>query len=116
MERLGVRRRAAWSRGRRTRSRAMVGAPLLLVAGVLTACAGTVIDDKKAREAIKDDVQRKTGVEVKAVSCPRDVPVDPGRSFTCVVVAEDGRRAEVRLRIRNFDADVETISITPVRG
>lgn len=93
-----------------------VGVPLLFVVGVLTACAGTVIDDRKAREAIKDDVQRKTGVEVKAVSCPRDVEVDPGTSFTCVVVAEDGRRAEVRLRILNFDADVETISISPGRG
>lgn len=96
--------------------RTMAGAPLLLAVGALTACAGTVIDDKKAREAIKDDVQRKTGVEVRTVACPRDVEVEPGASFTCLVVAEDGRRAEVRLRILNIEADVETISITPVRG
>lgn len=116
MERPGERRKAVRRRTGGTRSWVPVGVPLLFVVGVLTACAGTVIDDRKAREAIKDDVQRKTGVEVKAVSCPRDVEVDPGTSFTCVVVAEDGRRAEVRLRILNFDADVETISISPGRG
>ena len=81
--------------------------PVLVLAG----CTGTVIDAKKARQAVRDDVERKTGVEVRSVSCPSDVEVFPGETFSCRVVAEDGRTAEVELRIRNYEADVETVSI-----
>lgn len=77
----------------------------------MTGCANTVIDARKAREAVRDDVERKTGVAVRSVSCPTDVEVFPGETFSCRVVARDGRVAEVELRIRNFEADVETVSI-----
>jgi hypothetical protein len=80
---------------------------------LLVGCGGTVIDAKKAREAVGEDVERKTGVEVRSVSCPSDVEIVPGDTFTCRVVAADGRTAEVELRIRNFEADVETVSIDP---
>lgn len=86
---------------------ALLASTLVASAG----CAGTVIDSRKAREAVAEDVERKTGVEVRSVSCPSDVEVRPGETFRCRVVAADGRTAEVALRIRNFDADVETISI-----
>ena len=96
--------------------RRVVQGPYVLVLALVTslglvACAGTVVDDRKASEAVRDDVQRKTGVQVKSVSCPTDVEVVPGRKFTCRVVAADGRAADVELRIRNFDADVQTVSI-----
>jgi len=90
---------------------AAVAAALLLVG-----CGDTVIDAKKAREALAEDVERKTGVEVRSVSCPTDVEVFPGEEFTCRVVSRDGRTADVVLRIRNFEADVETVSISPAGG
>ena len=88
----------------------------LVAVAALTGCSSTVIDARKAREAVRDDVERKTGVEVRSVSCPIDVEVFPNETFTCRVVAEDGRTAEVELRIRNFEADVETVSIEAVPG
>jgi hypothetical protein len=88
----------------------------LVAVAALTGCSSTVIDARKAREAVRDDVERKTGVAVRSVSCPTDVEVFPNETFSCRVVAGDGRVAEVELRIRNFEADVETISIEAAPG
>ncbi len=88
----------------------------LLSALTFAGCTTTVIDAKKAREAVRDDVERKTGVEIRSVSCPKDVEVYPNATFSCRVVAGDGRVAEVELRIRNFEADVETLSIESAPG
>ena len=101
--------------GRSRVARAML--PLALFPALaLAGCTTTVIDAKKAREAVRDDVERKTGVEIRSVFCPKDVEVYPNETFTCRVVAGDGRVAEVKLRIRNFEADVETLSIESTPG
>lgn len=92
---------------------ACIAAAVMLV---LAGCGGQVIDAKKAREAVAEDVERKTGVEVRSVSCPKDVEISPGVTFTCRVIAMDGRKADVELRIRNFEADVTTVSIGPARS
>lgn len=90
-------------------------AALALFAAGAAGCAGTVVDPVKAREAIADDVQRKTGVGVGRVSCPSEVEVVPGDVFFCEVTAVDGRRARVGVRILNRDADVRLLGLEPVR-
>ena len=85
----------------------------VLVASVVlgAGCAGTVIDSQKAEDAIADNVETATRVEVESVVCPDDVEVDPGARFDCEVTTTDGRRAVAELRVLNEDADVRVIRL-----
>ena len=84
--------------------------------GFAVGCAGTEVDEKRAREAILYDVEQKTGVEVEWVSCPSGVPVVPGNTFECRVKARDGRLALARLEVLNEDADVRFMNLESVGG
>ncbi|MFN8161028.1 MAG: DUF4333 domain-containing protein [Solirubrobacterales bacterium] len=92
-----------------SRAAIALAAPALALA--LAACGGTVIDDAKAEDAIRDDIETNLGVEVRSVECPSDVEVEPGTTFECAVVAKGGGRATATLRILDSDADVRFVDL-----
>jgi hypothetical protein len=99
----------------RTPARAGIGAAVVCGGLILAACGGTVIDDGKAEDAIKANVEQSSKLKVGSVDCPSDVDVDPGRVFACKVELADGRSGIYKLRIRDEDADVSFVSFKPVK-
>lgn len=81
----------------------------------LTACGDTVIDDGKAEDAVKADVEKSLKVTVSSVNCPSGVKVEAGTTFDCIVTDEGGNRAKATLKIVNSDADVNFIDLQPVK-
>src|SRR6478735_1939879 len=70
----------------------------LLVAAIGSGCGQKVVDDQ--------NLEGRTAVKIASVVCPTGIGVEPGRRFDCVATARDGRKARVRVLIRNEDADV----------
>ncbi len=90
-------------------------AATMFAALAISSCGDTVIDDAKAEDAIRDNVESSTKVKVAAVDCPADVKVEAGRRFECLVTAESGRKATATLKILNSDADVSFVALRPVK-
>lgn len=88
--------------------RSAVGAALLATAFAAGGCGETVIDDAKIEDTIQADVEKTRGEKVESVDCPQP-EVDPGATFTCKVSYPDGKQATVTLKIRNEDADLDTV-------
>jgi Domain of unknown function (DUF4333) len=84
-----------------------------LIALALSACGGTVIDEDKAEDAVKADVEQALDVKVESVDCPSDVDVEAGTSFDCTVEAANGLKATATLKILNEDADVRFVNLKP---
>lgn len=93
-----------------------VAVSLVAVGSLFTGCAGTEVDEKRAREAILYDVEQQTGTKIEWVKCPSGVEVVPGTRFECTVKASDGRMAVASMEVLNLDADVRFISLKPSAG
>lgn len=83
-----------------------------VAAFVVAGCGGTVVDAQKAEGAIAQNIEVQTDVQVKSVTCPEDVDVNAGDVFDCDITLEDGRTANVELRILNDDADVKIVKLS----
>jgi hypothetical protein len=79
----------------------------------LAACGDEVIDDDKAADAVQADLERGLDIEIDSVDCPSDVEVEPGQTFECSVTAASGDQATATLKIRDQDANVRFIRLTP---
>ncbi|MGZ8666844.1 MAG: DUF4333 domain-containing protein [Solirubrobacterales bacterium] len=94
--------------------RAAGAAAILVAALTLCSCGATVIDDAKAEDQIKANVEHNAGIKV-SVECPTGVEVSPGRTFSCTVTTRNGRQAKAVMRILNSDADVHFIALRPLK-
>jgi Domain of unknown function (DUF4333) len=74
---------------------------------------GTVVDKVKLEDTIQASLEDSIHEKIKEVDCPSDQSVDPGATFSCVVVFADDRREVATLEIRNKDADISMIDIKP---
>jgi hypothetical protein len=74
---------------------------------------GTVVDEVKLEDTIQASLEDSIHEKIKEVDCPSDQSVDPGATFSCVVVFADDRREVATLEIRNKDADISMIDIKP---
>jgi hypothetical protein len=90
-----------------------VRAPVVLLAVLaalgLAACGGTVIDESKAEDQVKANIEHNTNRTVTSVHCPSGVDVKAGTVFKCDVVAANGDQATALLKILNSDADTEFV-------
>jgi hypothetical protein len=93
-----------------------IGVALVCGALALASCGNTVIDDGKAEDAVKVNIERVSKLKVDSVDCPSDVDVDPGKVFACDVELADGRSAVYKLRIRDEDANVSFVSFKPAKN
>jgi hypothetical protein len=85
----------------------------LLAALLALAGCGTVVDKVKLQDTIQASLEDSIHEKIKTVECPSDQSVDPGATFSCIVVFVDDRREVATLEIRNEDADISMIDIKP---
>jgi hypothetical protein len=85
----------------------------LLAALLALAGCGTVVDKVKLQDTIQATLEDSIHEKIKEVDCPSDQSVDPGATFSCVVIFSDDRREVATLEIRNKDADISMIDIKP---
>ena len=85
----------------------------LLAALVALYGCGTVIDKVKLQDTIQASLEDSIHEKIKQVDCPSDESVEPGATFSCVVIFSDDRREVTTLEIRNEDADITMIDIKP---
>ncbi len=88
---------------------------MLMLIGTLVALygCGTVVDKVKLQDTIQASLEDSIHEKIQQVECPSDQSVDPGATFSCVVVFADDRREVATLEIRNKDADISMIDIKP---
>jgi hypothetical protein len=84
---------------------------LLALASVAAGCGDSIIDATKTEEAIQADLGKSVHEKIKAVDCPSDQKVEPGKAFTCTVIFSDGKQATATLKIRNKEADVSFVGL-----
>lgn len=94
------------------------GPRLIAVFALLTALValygcGTVVDKVKLQDTIQASLESSIHEKIQKVECPSDQSVDPGATFSCVVIFSDDRREIATLEIRNEDADISMIDIKP---
>jgi hypothetical protein len=85
----------------------------------LGGCSGSVsvggktLKTNEAEASIKSLVTSKVGARVKSVSCPEDIDVKTGATFTCTVVGTDGSKGAITAKQTddkgNFDVDLPLI-------
>jgi len=85
----------------------------LLAALVALYGCGTVVDKVKLQDTIQASLEDSIHEKIQKVECPSDESVDPGATFSCVVIFSDDRREVATLEIRNKDADISMIDIKP---
>jgi Domain of unknown function (DUF4333) len=88
---------------------------LLVIAFAVLGCGETVIDDVKAEEAIKSNLEKSLDKNIIAVDCPADEEVEKGKTFTCTVNFSQGKQATATLKILNEDADVSLVGLKPTK-
>jgi len=89
-------------------------AAFALLAALVALCGcGTVVDKVKLQDTIQASLEDSIHEKIKEVECPSDQSVDPGATFSCVVIFSDDRREVATLEIRNKDADISMIDIKP---
>jgi len=86
---------------------------VLLAALVALYGCGTVVDKVKLQDTIQASLEDSIHEKIQKVECPADQSVDPGATFSCVVIFSDHRREVATLEIRNKDADISMIDIKP---
>jgi uncharacterized protein DUF4333 len=86
---------------------------LVAVGLFATGCGETLVDDVKTEGAVKQNVEAGAGPKVSSVDCPSDIKVEPNTTFRCTVTLEDGKEQTATLEIRNDDADLSLLSVTP---
>ena len=65
-----------------------------------------------AEDAITQNIEDQTNVQVESVSCPDDVDVEAGNTFECEIKLVNGKGATAELKILNEDADVKIVKLT----
>lgn len=86
--------------------------PLLVF--LVVGCGGTVIDLNKTEDQLQAEAEKKSpDKKVSSVDCPGDVEVEPQEKFTCTVRLSDGSTETATLLIRDEDANLTLLSLSP---
>jgi Domain of unknown function (DUF4333) len=106
-------RTASEREGMSSSGRVCALAAIAVVAAVLAGCGETVIDAAKTEDAIEHNLEKASGLKVASVECPSDVEVATGATFECVVTLAGGKEETATLKIRDEDADVSLVDLSP---
>jgi hypothetical protein len=85
----------------------------LAVALMVAGCGDTVVDSTKAGDTAQASLEKSLHEKITSVECPSGQKVEVGKKFTCTVVFPHGRQEIVTLKIRDKDADLNTVGIEP---
>ncbi|HEX5527320.1 MAG TPA: DUF4333 domain-containing protein [Solirubrobacterales bacterium] len=72
-----------------------------------------MVDLEKLQDTIQASLEKSIHEKIKAVECPSDQSVDPGATFTCIVIFSNDRREVATLKIRDKDADISMVGLKP---
>lgn len=98
-------------------SRLIMVIALCLLMGISGAgCGDKVVDHVKAEEEVEARVEAALKVDIRSTSCPEGQHVVAKRTFRCLVVAGSGEELEVRVLIRNQQADLRIVGVRPVEA
>lgn len=75
---------------------AVVASSVLLAVGLAgcTVSAGS-LDTEKAETEIAKGIEEQTDATGVAVTCPADVPIEQGNTFTCEATTAEGEKATI---------------------
>lgn len=66
--------------------------------------------DTEALEAeLKTQITAQTGVTIATATCPEDVPIAQGGTFTCTVATEDGTETDVAVTQDDDEGNVSWV-------
>ncbi len=66
--------------------------------------------DTEALEAeLKTQITAQTGVTIATATCPQDVPIEQGGTFTCTVATEDGTETDVAVTQDDDEGNVSWV-------
>lgn len=79
-----------------------------LIAGslVLSACSRT-LDTAPIENEIRDNIIKQGGLSLKSVVCPKNIPLEVGKSFECVGELESGDRFAIAAKQTDAPGKVE---------
>jgi hypothetical protein len=86
---------------------------LFAVLAFAVGCGGSVIDQVKVQDLVKEEVENSQKEKVSSVECPSGVNVDPGATFACKVGLSDGKMLTAKLKIRDNDANLSLFYLGP---
>ena len=79
-------------------------------ASLLAGCGERTVDTEDLEGTLKRQLDRSAGVTSRGVECPQDIPMERGRTFNCTLIAPNGDRVRVDVRLTNdqggFSANV----------
>ncbi|MCB1189528.1 MAG: DUF4333 domain-containing protein [Leptospiraceae bacterium] len=67
---------------------------IVQVSITLMGCSPT-IDTQQVEGVIQEGFVQKTGIEVKSISCPKDIKPEPNTTFNCKLKAKDGSEIDL---------------------
>ena len=79
----------------------------VLAALALSSCGTTRIDAGKSERFIRSVVSGQVGARVASVTCPENVDVEKGATFTCAVRGTDGSKGSVEVTQKDDDGNVQ---------
>ncbi|HEY2333809.1 MAG TPA: DUF4333 domain-containing protein [Solirubrobacterales bacterium] len=92
----------------------MLGAIAVIALLAFAGCGGgTVIDQAKTQEEVKASLERSQHAKIASVQCPSGVEVEAGATFTCKVSISGGKTETATLKIRDSDANLSLIDLSP---
>lgn len=81
-----------------TRSHMAGVASMVMLAGIgLAGCSASIggLDTQKAQTEIAKGIEEQTDATGVAVTCPEDVPISQGSTFTCTATTAEGETATI---------------------
>jgi ABC-type glycerol-3-phosphate transport system substrate-binding protein len=91
----------------------LVAVLALAAALVVAGCGDTVIDGAKTEDTLQQSLEQSQDKKISTVECPSDQKVEPDTTFTCTVTLRGGEEETATLEIRNEDADISVIDLSP---
>ncbi len=85
----------------------------LAAALAVSGCGDTILDTAGTEETLQQDIETSLKKKVSSVDCPSDQKVEAGATFTCQVNLAGGKEETATLKIRNEDADLSVIDLSP---
>jgi hypothetical protein len=79
----------------------------ITAAVALAGCGSTTIDKKKAEDLARQVADSGT-VKTKSISCPSNVKVKRGGTFSCDLVYTDGTKGTITLHMNDDKGNVST--------
>ena len=97
----------------RMRAMAMIATAVILLAGCQASVevGDRIVNTDDAEAQIADELEAQVGQRPASIECPEDMKAAEGKTYTCILTADDGSQLDVTLTMTddegNFEIEVE---------